>query len=187
MSETNFGLEQAKAQLESIKMMVAAISVDYDRLEELKDEENNLESIIKEDDEETNQNNKMNGCERAQAELDLREWLDENQKELDELLKAAGDCESEDDARQRIQEDPLEVSIRSGWYSPGETPEPEEFLILLCTGGPAVRILGELDEHNQPSRAWIQYQDWFTAWTDYIEPDTAETILTYCQEFYFGD
>ena len=154
--ETNYALEQAKAQLESIRAMVVALTVDYDRLEELRN-------------------------------LEAEEMTDEEKEELLELEEAAGDCEDEEDARQRIQEDPLEVSIRSGWYAPGETPEPEEFRILLCTGGPAVQIIGELDEYKQPCRAWLQYQDWFTSWTDYIEPGTSDDILTYCREFYFGD
>lgn len=55
----------------------------------------------------------------------------------------------EDEARQRIQEDPLSVEVRKDWYTPGDEPEkPSEFCILLCTGGPAVRLLGDLNEHG---------------------------------------
>ncbi len=92
----------------------------------------------------------------------------------------------EDEARQAINEDPLEVSVRSGWASSKEEFEAEDFLILLCTGGPAVRIRGELGEHNEPRRAWLEYQDWGTPWTQYFEAEQ-DTLLAYAQNFYFGD
>jgi len=95
---------------------------------------------------------------------------------------------SEDDARQAILDDALSLAVRSGWYSPGETPEPEEFAILLCTGGPAVRIRGELSAHREPERAWIEYQGWGTPWTEYHgDGCEQETLLTYCRQFYFGE
>jgi hypothetical protein len=88
----------------------------------------------------------------------------------------------EDDARQAIQDDPLSVEVRSGWYNPGGLDnQPEEFCILLCTGGPAVRIIGELDMDAEPVRAWIEYQDWGTPWTELFNPPVEqETLLTYC-------
>lgn len=107
---------------------------------------------------------------------------------LAELEEQAGECNSLDDAMQRIQEDPLSVEVRTGWYTPGETPEAEEFAILLCTGGPAVRIRGELDQYKQPCRAWLEFQDWGTPWTGYHGENVCmDTLLTYCQQFYFGE
>ena len=88
--------------------------------------------------------------------------------ELAELMAAAGECESQDSARERIQEDALSVEVRSGWYTPGGDSTPEEYCILLSTGGPATRIIGELDQHMQPSSARLQAQDWFTPWTEYV-------------------
>lgn len=171
---------QAKAQLESIREMLAAVAVDYDRLEELREERDSLEADCKDAD-------AAGGDEIEEAAAALASWKDDSAAELTELEAAAGDCTSEDDARERIQEDPLSVQLRSGWYSPGETPEPEEFEILLCTGGPAVRILGELGEHNEPSRARLQYQDWGTPWTDYWEPGIGDVLLEYAQHFYYGE
>ena len=52
----------------------------------------------------------------------------------------------EEDAGRRIQEDPLSVLVRSGWHSPGEKMEAAEYEILLSTGGPATRIVGDLDQ-----------------------------------------
>jgi len=171
MTEPNYAKEQAKAQYESICGMVAALEVDYDRLDELR----------------TN-------AQAAEANPDDPEDyppLDaDDQAEYEALQAAAGDCENQDAARDRIQEDPLSVQVRSGWHSPcndrmDERQAPEEFEILLCTGGPAVRIMGELDECGQPYRAWLEYQDWGTPWIRYFGADQ-DALLTYCREFYFG-
>jgi hypothetical protein len=106
--------------------------------------------------------------------------------------KIDGDTiEDEDTARERILEDALEVSVRSGWYSLNDGADcrkPAEFYILLCTGGPACRIIGELDEHGYPTSARIEHQDWGTPWTEYRVNAADEDVLkTYAQQFYFGD
>ena len=186
MTEENHGLEQAKAQFASISEMVVALEVDYDRMEELKDEflaAFNEQQVDEDGD-------------SAHEALDVddvlfKEWLavsaSDDLEEFNELLAAAGDCENQDAARDRIQEDPLSVEVRSGWYTPGDEPQaPEEFQILLCTGGPAVRIRGELDENCRPDRAWLEYQDWGTSRSDHYVLGGQETLLTYCREFYFG-
>ena len=49
------------------------------------------------------------------------------------------------------------------------------------------RIMGELDEHKQPSRAWLERQDWGTPWTHHYVKDFGVTLLTFCQQFYFGE
>jgi len=100
-----------------------------------------------------------------------------------------------EDARRAIEEDALSVEIRSDWYNPGsiDKPEPAEFRILLCTGGPAVQIIGDLDEHGQPENPRLQCQDWFIPWQDVPRPDGVDyetwerVLLTYCQQFYFGE
>lgn len=86
-----------------------------------------------------------------------------------QLTQIANDCESEDEAQERIRQDALEVKVRSEWHYPGdEDVKPDQFYILLCTGGPAIRIIGELDEYGQPVRAWLEYQDWGTPWTERV-------------------
>ena len=94
----------------------------------------------------------------------------------------------EDDLRQTIDEDPLSVQVRSGWANSPSEFEAEEFEILLCTGGPACRIVGELDR-GQPDRARLEYQDWFTPWIEYLDMTSEErdALLTYAQQFYFGE
>lgn len=59
--------------------------------------------------------------------------------------------EDHEAAERAIHEDALSVEVRSGWYVPGARDadtKPAEYRILLCTGGPAVQIVGGL------VRAW---------------------------------
>ncbi|MEE8466210.1 MAG: hypothetical protein V3S68_06990 [Dehalococcoidia bacterium] len=94
-----------------------------------------------------------------------------------------------EDAEQRIHEDALSVQVRdSQWKSPGQAEYgPDQFEILLCTGGPAVRIMGEIDNNNEPDRAWLEYQDWGTPWTEYHgENYNGDALLAYARCFYFG-
>jgi len=92
-----------------------------------------------------------------------------------------------DALRERIQEIPLSVMVRSDWQDPNECLNAAEFEILLSTGGPALRICGDLDEHRQPTRACMQWQDWGTPWTDYFEPGCGDTLLEFASHFYFGE
>jgi hypothetical protein len=68
-----------------------------------------------------------------------------------------------------LRELPLSVEVRSGWVPYGDpgAAEPEEFQILLCTGGPAVRIRGRFGNHG-PAAAWFEHQDWGTPWTELV-------------------
>lgn len=100
------------------------------------------------------------------------------------------DQERIDAARQAIEESPLSLRVRSGWVNVGEESqfEPEEFEILMSTGGPAVRILGTLDEYREPDTARIEWQDWFKPWTDEgLTSDESNTLLEFCRVFYFGE
>lgn len=120
-------------------------------------------------------------------------------KEMVEALQSAeeGDNDAErEEARQTIEEDALSVQVRSGWYNVGAADadkEPVEYEILLCTGGPACRIIGKLGEHNEPETAEIEVQDWFTPWTamrPQVGPDDFDSepiLLAYARVFYFGD
>lgn len=93
----------------------------------------------------------------------------------------------EDDARQRINEDALSVEVRSGWQTPGEDFTAAEFSITLCTGGPAVRIRGLLDNYGVPDTAWLEYQDWGTPWATYFGDDlNTDDLLAYAQQFLGG-
>lgn len=151
----NYAYAQARAQMNSILELVAALNCDYDRLGELNDQE----------------------------ELD-----EDEQKEMRSLKDDAGECTCQEDAETAIQEDPLSIEIRSDWHSVGDASKACEFAILLSTGGPAVRIHGELNDYHEPYRAWIEYQGWGTSWMEYHGKNVSqEALLTYSRQFYFGE
>ncbi len=168
--------EVGKGALSSIRCLVAALECDYERLEELRDERDAHDS-----------------AEDHADDADVTLWATENPDEateLAELEEAAAGCDTghpctdRDDAEQRIHEDALSVRVF------GERTDNEwsadRFELLLCTGGPAVRIMGELDEHGEPDRAWLEVQDWGTPWTEYYETGVGELCLKYAQCFYFA-
>jgi len=150
--------QNGRGWLETIREQVAALKLDWDRLEELKD-------------------------------MDAGDMTDEEKEELEELTADAEEFKDADDARERIEEGPLSVQVRSAWYSPGAEPgPPDEFEILLSTGGPALRIIGDLDEHGQPTRARLEMQDWFTPWVEIIlTSDEMDDLLTWSGVFCFGE
>lgn len=114
---------------------------------------------------------------------------DEEKEELSELEEAAGDCEDEEDARRRIEEDALSVEVRSAWHLPGdeEGAKAADFRIVLCTGGPHVEIRGELDEHGDPTRAWLESCGWLESKANHGAIVSQDTLLAYASCFYFGE
>lgn len=242
------GREQASAQMDSVAAMVAALGVDYDRLEELRDKRNagawvagwnmpgytpdsepaafdtcdeardyiadSMHDAADEISDDEDMENPQRAGIRKTADT-LRDaigdrdsdygqtvgrfhyWVthkpgeladSDEQAELDELEKAAGDCESEEDARQAIEEDALSVEFRSDWSSSRDDMTPGEFRIVLCTGGPHVEIQGDLDEHGQPSRCRLLYSDWFQGLTEYFGDNLDRNALqSYAACFYFGE
>lgn len=151
--------------LSCLRDMIAALDCDYDRLEELREERSDY---------------KADGKNESRWE----DMYSDEAEELKDLEESAGDCTSREDAEQRIQEDPLEILVRSGWESSKDNFTADEFKILLTTGGPAVRIIGELRD-GEPCRAWLEVQDWGTPWTEYYETGMAYTCLAYARCFCF--
>lgn len=85
-----------------------------------------------------------------------------------------------------IWESPLSVEVRSGWESIGEKLKPSEYQILMSTGGPAVRIVGDLNGYGTPTSAKLEYQDWGTPWTPYpLTYSENNTLLEFAQHFSF--
>jgi hypothetical protein len=117
------------------------------------------------------------------------EWMRE---QLDRLHDAQeGDDPGNDfGASNEIAETPLSVEVRSGWYTAGASDAdrtPAEYCILLSTGGPATRIVGDLED-GQPTTARFEYQDWFKPWTEArLDEAQRATVLEYAQQFYFGE
>ena len=93
-----------------------------------------------------------------------------------------------DQIQTMTSEDPLHIQVRSGWESIGSTLEPSEFNILLCTGGPAVRIIGDIYQ-GCPEACRLEHQDWGTPWTQVfnLSDEQRAAIQWYCEQFYFGD
>jgi len=84
------------------------------------------------------------------------------------------------------RESPLSVEVREGWHSPGDPNGPEDFMVLLSTGGPALRLRGDLDQYCQPRRAWLEHQDWFKPWTQFFGGDS-DALLWFAGLFWFGE
>lgn len=84
-----------------------------------------------------------------------------------------------------VRESALCVEVRGGWHVPGDDDPPQEFAILLSTGGPACRIWGSVNSCLPPV---MQCQDWGTPWTEYRPQvaDWCEAVLWFCELFYFG-
>jgi len=191
-SVQSHAMQQSHAQYKSIAAMVGAVNADYDRLEELQDEREALNDDITECDAAHKEAIEARGGDvdtwhgLASSRDALIVWDAEYSEELQTLKDQSNGCKDQEEAQEMIQEDPLSVEVRSGWSNAGDTLEAEEFSILLCTGGPAVRIRGELDQYRQPCRAWMEYQDWGTPWTMYYGAEQS-VLLSYCQSFYFGE
>lgn len=98
--------------------------------------------------------------------------------------------EVEESIREEIEQDALSIEVRTGWHTPfgSDVPEVEQYRILLCTGGPAVRIMGNLDQYLQPDSAQLEYQDWGTPWTRLpLTLEDIDALLVYARCFYFGE
>ena len=143
----------------------------------------------------------MTATKEAHAITNARGQL-ESIKELYRNYKQAesdGDYTREDEIREQAQDEALSVEFRSGWTSNPEEMKPEEFKILLSTGGPACQIVGKIDYGScEPIDIEIQYQDWFTPWeplqlnSTYADksPNITsdyEALEWFCNCFYFGE
>ena len=90
--------------------------------------------------------------------------------------------------KESINNSALSVEFRSGWSTNPEELEIEEFKILLTWGGPALRVIGDLDQYKQAENIKLQFQDWGTPWTDYeLTEKEEESLNWFCNCFYFGD
>ena len=107
-----------------------------------------------------------------------------------ESLNVTGpeDEEEIEQIKESINNSALSVEFRSGWSTNYNQLEIEEFKILLTWGGPALRVIGDLDQYKQAENVKLQFQDWGTYWTDYELTEKEEKSLNwFCNCFYFGE
>lgn len=129
------------------------------------------------------------------GEENAKGWLQsilEMVEQLETAEEQAIDGPDETDAaRQWIEEAPLSVMVRTGWFSPGALSDAEidEYEILLTTGGPALRLIGKLEGYGQPDD-WprLEYRDWGTSWTEYLPARKhREALQKFASVFWYGD
>ena len=136
-------------------------------------------------------NDNSNAIESAQAwAKEIVEWFESakvwlNARPKDLIALEYDDAMDPEDTKP----EPLSVLVRNDWKVPGTANEkPIEYEILLATGGPAVRLIGSLDEHGEAETVTLQCQDWFTPWTGVAcDDDTTEALGAYVATFYFGE
>ena len=133
----------------------------------------------------------------ANAKATIETMVEDFKK--DQLFEKSNDYNQQNELRESILNSPLSVQFRSGWHSSVDDDiVPEEFKILLSTGGPACQIIGKLDQYKQPTDIEIQYQDWGTPWEplqlNSTYADKSPNITSdyqalewFCNCFYFGE
>lgn len=111
-------------------------------------------------------------------------WLAEIREMVAALEGADGDA-----ARRTIEESAISVQVRDGWRDPGAASDgAEEYEILLTTGGPALRLVGDLDGGQPDDDPRLEYQDWGLPWTEF-EParEFRAELQAFASVFYFGE
>ncbi|MFC2081702.1 hypothetical protein ACFLR0_00790 [Candidatus Bipolaricaulota bacterium] len=127
---------------------------------------------------------------QAQAQLEsileLVEAMENAQVDGEALYE--GESLGLDELKERAREWPLSVLVRSEWAAPDSELTPAEYEVLLCTGGPAVRLRGDLSTYGEPETAHLEYQDWFTAWDRLaLSSDESAAAARFASLFWFGE
>lgn len=100
------------------------------------------------------------------------------------LLDADENEDTQEYARECVLEDVLSLEVLAKGASM-QSLAPFGYELLLATGGPAVRIVGDLDDNCEPETARLEVQDWGEPWTE-VARDT-EALMAYVRCFYFGE
>ena len=133
-----------------------------------------------------NAKNWMSYIRKALSTIDK---LDRGKDPRNETAEFDGEQLTAEDIRDRLMESPLAVEIRRGWCAVGhlECHDEAEYRILLTTGGPALRVVGKLQNGN-PYSAALEYQDWGTPWTAYrVAEHDEKRLVEFASLFYYGD
>lgn len=111
----------------------------------------------------------------ARALMQRHGWDGDNKEDTAEAIEEAA------------REEALSVEFRCCQWSsnPGEI-EPDEYRILLSTGGPALQITGRFSIIHGATSARLQWQDWGTPWTDYDDAEK-DALLWFAGLYCLGD
>lgn len=150
-------LEEARAQVESIKRLVSALSVDYDRLEELR--ELMFEGEV--------------------------EGFDE--EELSQLEAASSGSDSLEEAVDAIHSDTLSVEVRSGWGSADSWQAEEFRIVLSTGGPHIELRGELDNNSEPREVGVFYSDGWAEGGELLLTSEEKEIVLTYCKQFYFGE
>lgn len=133
-----------------------------------------------------------NGQGWLQTITEAMEALEELESgEAESVTFDSAEYDDADELRDRLQEMPLSVQVRSDWHYPSATDDsarPAQFNILLTTGGPALRIIGKLSEYGGPETVNLEWQDWGTPWTRIaLSQEQEKHVLSFAGQFYYGE
>ena len=85
---------------------------------------------------------------------------------------------------EELRDEPLEIT---SCLETGDRLDPGTFELLLCTGGPAMRVVGRVNRYGEGCDAVVQWQDWFKPWTSFQATSGAqrEALEWFCNLFCF--
>ena len=121
---------------------------------------------------------------------DIECWTESRCPECEAEVEEFGQYEfvnrvpSDDEILDYVRNVPLAIDVRSDWHPPGNPGEGAEYQITMATGGPAVRIVGDL-WRGMPVNWTLEYQDWFTPWHPlYVE--NTDALEWFVGSFFYG-
>lgn len=133
---------------------------------------------------------KQNAASHAETMCQLyRAYNALNSGEMESVEVDGEEYADADELTQRVMESALSVDVRSGWTPASDVPlQAEEFQILLSTGGPAMRIIGDINRGSADG-AKMEFQDWGTPWTLFCgeDEDYDAALDWFVSCFYFGE
>jgi hypothetical protein len=92
----------------------------------------------------------------ARAAMHEHGWTGDNKEDTAEAIEGAA------------RDQALSVEFRcDGWTNSPADMEPDQYRILLSTGGPALQIAGSFDPINGATSVRLEHQDWGTPWTEF--------------------
>ena len=120
-------------------------------------------------------------------------WCEEHAQALHD-----DDMEAVERIEKEANQSALSIEWRcADWMSAGDSDfKADQGRVLLTFGGPSLQLLVTLYD-GEPSDPVLQYQDWFTSWTNLtfgdhgdfkIDHDRAEAALQwFASQFYWGE